>query len=90
MIGNIEDRLILWDFFLAFNNQMNTGEPDNDLQCRCDNDKRTAFFLMDVKMSDDGFNQLQRDADNEEAEQEQKDKDCTNHAWTSIRARSRP
>ena len=66
--------------FLAFNNQMNTGEPDNDLQCRCDNDKRTAFFLMDVEMSDDGFNQVQRDADNEEAEQEQKDKDCTNHA----------
>ena len=46
--------------------------------------------LMDVEMSDDGLNQVQWDADNEEADQEQKDKDCTNHAWTSIRARSRP
>ena len=89
MIGNIEDRLILWDFFLAFNNQMNTGEPDNDLQCRCDNDKRTAFFLMDVEMSDDGFNQVQRDADNEEAEQEQKDKDCTCLLYTSPSPRDR-
>ena len=71
MIGNLEDRLSLWDFFLAFNNQMNTGEPDNDLQCRCDNDKRKAFILMYVDMSDDGINQVKRDADYEEAAQEQ-------------------